>query len=93
MNSISNMSKIDLITKLPGDSELLSLKNKKVNNTDSFAMNFNSALEELSNLENSDSLREMAIKNGKSVIKNWTPPTDKQIDYIFSNIKKSFIAG
>ncbi len=92
MIPINNNSGESLITKLQGKSELLSSQQGQQSNS-AFLADFNSALEELSNLDNSDVLRETAIENGKQIIKNWNPPTDKQIDFILSGIKKSIVAG
>lgn len=47
------------------------------------------ALSNLSNMDNSEKLREDAITNGKAIIKNWKPPTTEQIDQIFTKMLKA----
>lgn len=50
-----------------------------------------SALNQLSGLDNSEKLREDAIRNGKAIIDNWNPPTDDQLDKIFFKMKEEFL--
>jgi hypothetical protein len=50
------------------------------------------ALTQLSELENNEKLREHAIKNGKAIIRNWSPPTDEQIDKILFNMREELLA-
>jgi len=52
----------------------------------SFGEELSSALSSLSQLDNSDKLREDAIKNGKAIIENWQPPSDTQIDEIMQKL-------
>jgi len=58
----------------------------------SFAAEMGDALHQLSKLENNDKLREDAIQNAKAIIKNWTPPSDKQISTILGNMRKELLA-
>lgn len=56
-----------------------------------FSNEITSALNQLSQLDNSSKLREDAIRNGKAIIENWQPPTDEQIAKIFSKMKNEYI--
>lgn len=50
-----------------------------------------SALSELSELDNSEKLRDDAIMNGKAIIANWREPTDDEINKIFQNLKRDIL--
>ena len=50
------------------------------------------SLSELSALDNSEKLREDAIRNGKAIIKNWQPLSDEQIDRILFNMREELAA-
>jgi hypothetical protein len=50
------------------------------------------ALNHLSELDNSEKLRNDAIQNGKAIIKNWQPPTSEQIEKILFNMKEELLA-
>ena len=63
-------------------------KQAKQSSSSSFADEMSTALNQLSKLDDSAKLRENAVSNGKAIIKNWTPPTNQQLDTIFQNIKK-----
>lgn len=65
---------------------------KKQQQMPNFADEIKTAINQLNELENSDKLREDAIKNGKAIIKNWQPPTDEQIQKIFLKMSKELLA-
>lgn len=72
---------------IKGNGSLLS-KNGVRKDSNIFEKEMSSALESLSKLENSEQLREDAIKNGKAIIANWKTPSDQQIDTIISKMGK-----
>ncbi len=57
-----------------------------------FVNELSSALNELSELDNTGKLRGDAIRNGKAIIKHWQPPTNEQIDKILFNMKHELLA-
>ena len=50
------------------------------------------SLSELSVLDNSEKLRDDAIRNGKAIIKNWQPLSDEQIDKILFSMREELAA-
>ncbi len=55
-----------------------------------FDKEMSSALKSLSEMDNSELLRENAIKNGKAIIDNWQMPQDSQIDEILRKMQSDF---
>jgi glutaredoxin-related protein len=93
MSSFSNkINNDDIIFRLNGESSILGRKGEIESPEEGFSSELTSALNELSKQNYSDKLREDAISNGKAIIKNWTPPTNDQIDKIFMNMKKELLA-
>ncbi len=75
--NISSCSNSDILRKL----ELL--VQKKLSKSDSIKC----AMQKMSKSEKCLEMRHDAIKNGKNIIENWTPPSDEAISKIFSKIK------
>lgn len=75
-----------------GDSSFLSKNDNALsrNKGASFGDELNSALSKLSQMENTDKLREDAILNGKAIIANWETPSDDQVDAILQKMKDFF---
>lgn len=82
----------DFLAKLQGLSVSKSGDESSKETSDVFSSEFSDALNNLSNLENTDKLREDAISNAKAILKNWAPPTDAQIDKIIFNMRKELMA-
>lgn len=83
----------DFAFRIEGYSSLLKNKNTPDSgDVSNFAKEIASALNNLPELDNSSKLREDAIRNGKAIIKNWSPPTNEQIDKILFNMQKELLA-
>ncbi len=82
---IDNTSNNRQAFQIKGNGSLLS-KSQSEKSASVFEEEMSSALGALSKLENSEQLREDAIKNGKAIIANWQPPSNKQIDAILGKM-------
>jgi len=74
---------------IKGDSSFLSNKPGQ-SDANAFGDELSSALNSLSQLDNSEQLREQAVKNGKAIVADWQSPTDDQIDKILFSMKGLF---
>ncbi len=88
MNSINLNQNTELISKL----DPLSNQSRLKSNIDDFIQNFSNALGELSSLDDAKEMSGNAIKNAKTIIKNWQDPTDNQVDLIFSKMTGELLA-
>lgn len=80
--------------KVDGETTLFSGLANRIGPEDRSALlnEVSAALNQLSELENSEKLRNDAIQNGKAIIKNWQPPTTEQIEKILFNMKEELLA-
>lgn len=86
---IDNSNSLNKAFQIRGNASFLS-KSGAAPKSGGFGQEMSNALDELSKLENSDQLRESAIKNGRAIIANWQPPTDQQIDVILGKMNSMF---
>ena len=86
---IDNSGSNNRAFEIRGNASFLSQKGAKAKPTN-FEEEMSSALNALSKLDNSDQLRESAVKNGRAIIANWQPPTDQQIDTILEKMNSMF---
>ena len=92
MSGISNSGGIERDGLLSGSLRAASPSSANTDASILFNRELSGALGKLSELDNTEKLREDAIANGKAIIKNWTPPTDSQIDTILFRMKKELLA-
>ena len=83
----------DLLASLQaGGDSIFSARKLAPSQMESFSKELSGALGKLSELDNSEKLREDAIQNGKAIIKDWRPPSNEQIKTILINMSKELMA-
>jgi hypothetical protein len=87
---IDNSKQLDKTFAIKGNSTFLSKPGNNKSSSD-FANEVSLALDKLSKLDNSEKLRQDAIKNGKAIVENWKSPTDTQIDMIMKKMTSNLI--